>query len=388
MIARIAPFVILAIILTYAYIDHVFWRKRWPWWKRLMPLVWPVFMIYETLSLTFIPDYFPENITWLEAYLLLLVVGVAAPALFALTVFVGRLVKPRRRWAVITFKVASVCLPVVLVVSWCYGEFVGFKQFRVRHVELTFDDLPRGFDGYRIVQFSDAHLGTMIGNRAEILRQAVDSINAQHADMVVFTGDLQNMKPQEDEPHKALLSTIKARDGVFSVLGNHDYTEYVGTKDVFEIAALMGNSLNAHEDMGWKLLCNSRQRIRRADESIIIAGMENDGEGRFPQLGDLNSTLYGVSRSEFVIMLEHDPTSWRRKILPHCHAQLTLSGHTHGGQMALFGWSPASLRYRECAGLYHAGKRMLYVSSGLGGVVPFRLGVPAEIVVFTLRSSK
>jgi hypothetical protein len=254
-------------------------------------------------------------------------------------------------------------------------------------LELAFDDLPTAFDGYKIVQFSDAHVGTMVGSREEILRRAVDSINAQNADAVVFTGDLQNKRPEEVMCHKKLLSTISARDGVFSVLGNHDYTEYIGSKDPFFLSALMGNIMGVQQDMGWTLLCNSRVRLRRDSATLVIAGMENDGEGRFPQLGDISSTLYGISRHEFVVMLEHDPTSWRRKILPHCHAQLTLSGHTHGGQVALFGWSPAQLVYRECSGLYQIGNRKLYVSNGLGGVVPLRLGTTGEIVVITLRST-
>jgi hypothetical protein len=116
--------------------------------------------------------------------------------------------------------------------------------------------------------------------------------------------------------------------------------------------------------------------------------MENDGEGRFPQLGDIAQTLRRLKRQSFVIMLEHDPTAWKRKILPHSHAQLTLSGHTHGGQFNLFGWSPASLKYREYDGLYRAGDRMLYVTKGLGGVIPFRFGTPGEIVVITLKCKK
>jgi predicted MPP superfamily phosphohydrolase len=140
--------------------------------------------------------------------------------------------------------------------------------------------------------------------------------------------------------------------------------------------------------MGWKLLNNSRILVERDSQRIVIAGMENDGEGRFPQLGNVNRALWGVSRDDFVVMLEHDPTSWRRKILPHSHTQLTLSGHTHGGQFSILGWSPASLAFHETYGLYKLNGRYLYVTSGLSGVVPFRFGIPAEIAVITLRKSK
>ena len=125
--------------------------------------------------------------------------------------------------------------------------------------------------------------------------------------------------------------------------------------------------------------------LRRGNDSIFIAGMENDGEGRFPQLGNIKDALEGVPYSSFLLMVEHDPTSWRRKILPGSHAQLTLSGHTHGGQMSLLGLSPAMFVYKEHHGFYYAGDRALYVTKGLGGVVPFRLGCSGEIVVFTLK---
>ena len=143
--------------------------------------------------------------------------------------------------------------------------------------------------------------------------------------------------------------------------------------------------MSTEDDLGWYLLNNGYHRIRRGEENIVIAGMENDGEGRFPQLGNITSALIGLNRQSFVIMLEHDPTSWRRKILPHSHCQLTLSGHTHGGQFSLFGLSPAMFSYREHYGMYYAGDRALNVTSGLGGVVPFRFGTPPEIVVITLK---
>lgn len=289
--------------------------------------------------------------------------------------------RTHRRWLRL-----SLLLP--LFFCWyvfLWGTYIGFQQLEVVHVEFSSKDLPAAFDGYRIVQFSDAHVGTYTGRRQAILKRAVDSINAQNADMVVFTGDLQNKEPDELKEHMPLLSSIKAKDGVYSVLGNHDYTMYLNTEDSYIISRNMGLIESMQMDMGWRPLLNTWWRVQRDSARIIVAGMENDGEGRYPQLGDVNAALRGVSRKEFVIMLEHDPTSWRRKILPHCHAQLTLSGHTHGGQFSLLGWSPASLAYKEVSGLYRAGDRALYVSKGLGGVIPFRFGTSGEIVVITLK---
>lgn len=267
-----------------------------------------------------------------------------------------------------------------------YGTYVGFYQFEVRRVELAFDDLPPAFDGYKIVQWSDAHVGTLTGHRQQILQQAIDSINAQKADLVVFTGDLQNKQSKEIEPHRELLASIKAKDGVVSVLGNHDYPLYYTDADEFERYADYGRRCSVDHDLGWHLLRNDHITICRGEDHIIVAGMEDDGEGkRFPQLGDIQETLWGVSRSEFVVMLEHDPSAWRRKILPHSHTQLTLSGHTHAMQFALFGWSPITLLYKESWGLYRMGQRAIYVSKGLAGVAPIRFGTPGEIVVITLK---
>ena len=292
--------------------------------------------------------------------------------------------RSRRRWL-------RLLLLLPLLFAWyafLWGTYVGFGQLEVVRLELSFKDLPKAFDGYKIVQFGDAHVGTYIGGRRDILRRTIDSINAQHADAVVFTGDLQNKEPSEIEKMEPLLSRIKAKDGIFTVLGNHDYTLYTDLENPIEIGRNQGQTEGFQMDMGWTLLMNEWRIIRRDSSRIVIAGMENDGEGRFPQLGNINSALYGLTRNDFVIMLEHDPTSWSRRILPHSHVQLTLSGHTHGGQFSLFGLTPAMFKYRHYQGLYQTGQRRLYVTKGLGGVVPYRFGVTPEIVVITLRSEQ
>lgn len=203
--------------------------------------------------------------------------------------------------------------------------------------------------------------------------------------MVVFTGDLQNMQPGEVLPHEQTLARLHARDGVYSVLGNHDYAQYIHADEAVKTANVR-YIRESQRRMGWTLLDNAHRVIRRGADSIVIAGMENDGDGRhFPQKGDIARTLHGVSDSSFVVMLQHDPTSWRRKILPQSGAQLTLSGHTHAMQFCLFGWSPSSLIYSEWGGMFYEGNRAINVSTGLGGFIPFRFGVPGEIVVITLK---
>ena len=288
----------------------------------------------------------------------------------------------RRRWL-------RWLISVPLVLAWyvfLWGTYVGFNSLEVVHVEFDSRDLPPEFDGYRIVQFSDMHIASYSGCRKDMVQRVVDSINAQHADLVVFTGDMQNREPSELLEHQKVLSTIKARDGVCSVLGNHDYPMYIDADDYTKYRN-RGLIASYQRDMGWKMLNNGHTIVTRDSAHIVIAGMENDGEGRFPQLGDIHTALSGVSRNEFVVMLEHDPSSWRRKILPKCHAQLTLSGHTHGGQFAFFGITPAQLKYKECNGMYRAGDRALYVTKGVGGVIPIRFGACPEIVVITLRNT-
>ena len=210
-----------------------------------------------------------------------------------------------------------------------WGAFVGFNELEVNHIEYVSEDLPEKFDGYRIVQFSDAHVGSYMKHNVWVLQRAVDSINAQKPDLIVFTGDLQNIQPSELYPHRDVLSSLKATDGIFSVLGNHDYADYLGCDEAIK-AANIKEMISLQQQMGWTVLCNEHRTIEHDGQHIIIAGMENDGNGKnFPQRGDIAKTLEGVAKDDFILMLEHDPFSWRHRILPESDAQLTLSGHTH-----------------------------------------------------------
>lgn len=295
--------------------------------------------------------------------------------------FLCRFLLPRR-WG----KKVGVCISLLVFLFAVYGMFVGYEQLEVRHVEFRSKDLPAAFDGYRIVQFSDAHIGTMTGMRKWLLERDVDSMLAQHPDMIVFTGDLQNVYPEELVEHLPQLQRLKAPDGVYSVLGNHDYATYQ-PGDSLTKEASNRRTQALERKAGWTLLMNEHRIICRDSDSIVIAGMENWGTvKRMPRRGDVAKTLTGLSSQlPFVIMLQHDPTAWREKILKECQAQLTLSGHTHGGQADIFGYSPASLSYEVYGGWAYEGSRALFVSTGLGALIPFRLGLPGEIVVITLR---
>ena len=257
---------------------------------------------------------------------------------------------------------------------------------KVEYIEYASADLPAVFDGYRIVLFSDVHVASLTDFHEPLVQQLIDSINAQAPDMIAFVGDMQNVQPEELIPSMLFFRQLYAPDGVFAVLGNHDYATYQTGDD----AAKESNCLltqNIIGKMGFDLLMNEHRIIHRDSDSIVVAGMENWGVAkRMPRRGDVKKTLAGLNGQQpFTLMLQHDPTCWREKILPECNAQLTLSGHTHGGQFSLFGWSPAALTYKEWKGMNYEGSRALYVSTGAGSLIPFRLNQPREIVVVTLK---
>lgn len=312
----------------------------------------------------------------------LLMVLIVVPLVLAI---IFKYVLPRKVWR----RTVVACTIIIWALTG-YGFLFGFQQFTVRHVEFASADLPEAFDGYRIVQFSDAHVASMTGSRQWMVQRAIDSINAQHADAVVFTGDMQNIWPDELPSQASYFRQLKAKDGVFAVLGNHDYDVYQNC-DEAEKTENCKKTVKAFRDMGFDLLLNEHRIVRRDSDSIIIAGMENWGTTkRMPRKGDVKKTLsepsaLSLQSSPFILMLQHDPTCWREKIIPECNAQLTLSGHTHGGQISLLGCSPVAIRYPEWGGMTYEGSRAINVSTGLGALIPFRIGLPGEIVVITLK---
>ena len=385
MIAKSFLLFLALVVLPQLYFD---WRYLWKkvWWKRVLLWLPTIAMLVYTIILALERDFMPENQNSLFLYLFLLFIWTIPKAGYALCSWLGRCVGFWRKRHTNYGNLVGLFLVLFLWVVAFYGIFWGTRQLEVREIEYASSDLPESFDGYRIVQFSDAHVSTLQGLSylRPYFEKVIQTINELQGDIVVFTGDLQNTQPQDLYPAMDLLSTIQAKDGVYTVLGNHDYAAYLDCDKVEEVANLR-ETCSLEQQLGWTLLKNSHHTIQKGKESIVIAGMENDGEGRFPQLGDIQNTLKGVGEDAFIVMLEHDPTSWQRKILPESRAQLTLSGHTHGGQFKLFGWSPVSLVTHEWLGRYDEGDRTLYVTAGVGALIPFRFGVPGEIVVITLK---
>lgn len=388
MIARIIVPILLLTVLPYLYVDLRYLRRRHcKWWKRVLWWLPCVGMVAYSIIMASVKGFAPANASVTNWYLLLLGLLVVPMFVFMLSSLIGlgicKLIRSKNNWG----NLVGLFLIIAIWYIVIYGSTLGFSTVVVRHVEYSSPQLPKAFDGYRIVHISDFHIGTYDDSRKHILQKAIDSINAQKADMVVFTGDLQNREPHELYPYASLLSSIKAKDGVYSVMGNHDYADYIKADDI-KRAANLRETQRMERSFGWHLLLNVHATITRDSSHIIIAGMENDGNGKhFPQKGDIKKTLNGVSDHDFIIMLEHDPTSWRRKILPQSNAQLTLSGHTHATQFKLFGWSLASMIYTEWGGMYYNNERAINVSTGLGAFLPFRFGVPGEVVVITLKTS-
>ncbi len=386
MIARIFIPIILAIVLPDLYFDlHYLRRSSWRiWWKRLLWWLPSIGLLGYTVALASIRNFAPDDLFWLNLYLFLVGSIVIPKAIFAFCSGLGllycRLTHTRNNWG--NLVAPPLCLFSLYILI--YGSTLGFRKLEVRHIDIYSRELPKAFDGYRIAQFTDAHVGTLTDNRYKMLTRVIDSLNAQNADAIVFTGDLQNMQPSELYPVQDLLKSLHAKDGVFSVLGNHDYSQYIKADPAVK-AANEREVISRERQFGWTVLLNEHHTIRRGKDSLVIAGEENDGLPPFPDRGDINKTLEGISPSAYVVMLQHDPSAWRRSILPKSQVQLTLSGHTHGGQIQLFGLRPTMLTSKEDYGLYLDGNRALYVSAGISGLIPFRFGIPGEIAVITLH---
>ncbi|MDE6384422.1 MAG: metallophosphoesterase [Paramuribaculum sp.] len=289
-----------------------------------------------------------------------------------------------RRWRACSW-VALIVAVATFVGMW-WGALEGRYELTVKPITISNGDLPAGFDGYRIVQFSDFHLGTY-GSDTTYVAKVVDAINSLEPDLIVFTGDLVNRTGDELRPFTSVLARLHAPDGVISIMGNHDYGDYYDWGTQEEKAASLSNFQNLQRDMGWNLLLNESQTIRHGGDSIIIVGVENVGDPPFSRYGDLGKAYPTVNDDVTKILLSHNPAHWEEAIEgSDANILLTLSGHTHAMQIQVGNWSPASLRYRHWAGLYDDGlNHYLNVDSGIGTVgFPMRLGATPQITLITL----
>lgn len=382
MIARISIIILLVTLLPDIYMFRRYVKRRLGnVWARMAWWLPTLLITVSTIGVSLTRDFAPHNLTLFNTYLFITALVVLPKLTFVLCSLAGRLarrmLKLRRNWG----NYVGLVLVLAELYILFHGTMVGTDRLNVRQVTIEFDDLPTAFDGYRIAQFTDVHLGSM---KDELMLRAVTAIDDMRPDLIVFTGDIQNMRPEELPRFAQTLKRLKAKDGVMSVLGNHDYSHYVNVPPE-EALRNERKTRDFETSVGWQLLLNDNRIVRRGSDSIVIAGGENDGRPPFPAKADLKKTLRGIDAKSFVVMLQHDPSAWRRHILPQTNAQLTLSGHTHGGQISLFGLRPTELVGKEDDGLYAEGKRKLFVSIGLGGFIPFRFYMNPEVVEITLK---
>ncbi len=296
---------------------------------------------------------------------------------------------PSRRKFVSQIALGLAAIPFASIL---YGVIKGRYNFKVLKYTLSFDDLPEAFDGYKITQISDVHSGSF--DNAEKLDYAIDLINEQASDAILFTGDMVNNEASEMEPWKETFARLKARDGKFSVLGNHDYGDYIDWPTPEAKTANLDRLKEIQKEMEFKLLLNEHHYIEKEGQRLAIVGVENWGEGGFKKAGDLNKAISGLAQDDFKILMSHDPSHWEYEVKDHPeHFHLTLSGHTHGMQFGIeipgwFKWSPVKWRYKYWAGIYEDAKQYINVNRGFGYLAfPGRVGIWPEITVIELKKS-
>lgn len=275
-------------------------------------------------------------------------------------------------------------IPALGVMGWfAFGFIEGWKRLELKHITFTSPDLPPYFDGYRLVQITDFHLGSFPpGN--DFVQKVVDATNNEEPDMILFTGDLVNNQASEVEPYLDTLGQLHASDGIYSIWGNHDYCEYGNNHSIGALKRNRRMLYGYQESLGWHQLMNEHHVVSHGMASIAVIGVENPGQPPFTNRSNLKKAMKGLNPDMFKILLSHDPHHWRREVVGK-KIQLTLAGHTHAGQLKIGKWTPARMAFKEWGGAYRIGEQMLYVSAGIGGSFPFRLGAWPELTVITLK---
>ena len=362
-------------VLLWAFLIVVICLPRGNAEDSILPLMW---MIFSYLSV-----YLPKFI-------------------YVICSLVGRLFPKRKGNRLNYGAMTGIVIGIIAFVSMWWGVLYTRHQVEVNRVEIASAKLPSSFEGFKVVQFSDTHLGTW-GNDTAFIAKMVDSINAQKPDLVLFTGDWVNRKASEMKPFVSVLSRIKAKYGKYGVYGNHDYGGYVNWENQKDYKQNLVDRDSLSEAAGFQMLLNETAFIRNGNDSIVLIGVHNWGEPPFRGLGDLGKSypdqqdhLRGLNDGMYKILMTHNPMHWSEVATKISNIDFTMSGHTHAMQiMAKFGkfqWSPASFRYPDWGGLYTTvakdGTPMnLYVNIGAGEVgFPARLwSAYPEITVFTLR---
>ena len=384
----IAIFVILTLLLLPdLYIYGMFLRN--------IPLVWKLLFfapsVVALLSL-FSAKFFGLNNTITTIFLIVLLCFALPKMVFMGISLIAKLLGI---WSITSYHVTTIIGIVaasLVSVMAVYGLTFGWKHLETQHVDLYFDNLPDAFDGYRIAHLSDLHVGSY-GDKTKFIQKIVEQVNKENPDLVAFTGDIVNTEPEELLPFTQTLSQLHAKNGVVSVLGNHDYCLYGDRSRWSDVREGGLKVAEIEQTMGWNVLMNESFVVERDSEKIAIVGVENTGKPPFPQIGNLPKAVSGITHYDtakcneniFTILLSHDPSHWRMEVLPKTDIPLMLSGHTHAAQLKIGNWSPVKWMYKEWSGLYQSDNQQLYISEGVGGTLPFRFGARPQIIIITLH---
>jgi uncharacterized protein len=367
-----------------------------------------VFSIVTLLILCFLP-YLYRRFTWMQGYAFFILIGFYLAKILLAVFLLLDDIRRAIQWIAGRLLAASGPAPGAptdgisrsVFMSWLglglgaglYSSLLyGFSnkyRYRVRRVRLAFDNLPASFKGFKIIQLSDIHSGSLADPVA--VRRGVDMVMAEKPDLILFTGDLVNNIALEVGEYQAIFGCLDAPMGVYSTLGNHDYGDYAWWENAEAKKANLDHLMRIQAEMGWRLLMNEHVVLERGGEQIALIGIENwSAKARFPKYGKLDEAYAGAEKYPFKILMSHDPSHWDAQVRKeYPDIDLTLSGHTHGMQFGLelpgFKWSPVQYIYKEWAGLYEEGRQKLYVNRGFGFIgYPGRVGIMPEITVIEL----
>ncbi|MFJ1329072.1 metallophosphoesterase [Capnocytophaga canimorsus] len=369
----------LFVLLSAGIILNVFWQ-----WTQRDERVWTSVQLYSMGAL----------LTWA------LTLATLSLVLFIEDIqrFINLLVKRKQRKTEVTSRRKFVSLlglgmAAIPFASMIYGMTKGKYHFKVWKHTLYFDDLPEAFNGFKITQISDIHSGSF--DNEDKIRYAIDLINEQKSNIITFTGDMVNNLASEMLPWKDIFKNLHAPEGLFAVLGNHDYGDYSSWESPKAKAQNLQLLKDIQAEIGFDLLLNEHRYIEKAGQRIALIGVENWGYGRFSKYGDLEKALKNTHEKDFKILLSHDPTHWQFQVIPQQkNIHLTLSGHTHGMQFGIeipgwLRWSPSQWKYKYWAGIYEQNGKFLNVNRGFGFLAfPGRVGIWPEITVIELKGKK
>lgn len=394
---RLYTLALILLLLTVLLPDLFFFLKlkkhkaKWP--LHVLNFIPTVFFVTMFLIIKFTGTSMPADqerfhfFMWINFAFMIIYIPKLIYVIFHFLNYLLNLVLKEKIYLI---RYAGALVAMFVVIVFAHGAFVNPKNVDVKTVEIKVSGLPEAFDGYRIVQISDIHLGSWGGNH-RYLKPAIKKINEQDGDLLIFSGDMVNNYSQEMPGWAPLFQEMNAKDGKFAVLGNHDYGDYSGWNSDEEKAQNLIEIKSNIRDFGFTLLLNEHVVIARDSSEIEIIGVENWGKPPFPKYGDLELALSETNPDLLKILISHDPSHWKAEVIGIPNVFLTLAGHTHAAQMAfnMYGKlrSPSALFYNEWDGLYEKDGQYLYVNRGLGfTAIPVRLGVARpEVTLIILR---